>query len=198
MEINSLIQNFWWGHQEKSRMHWMSWSRMGLSKADGGMGFRDLRSFNLALLAKQVWQLWCYPNSFFAQIMEAKYYCGRNVLESKLGTRPSFAWRSIFSSCGLLREGLLWWIGNGSKVRIWKDKWLPCPSTFMVQSWPFLLDPNATVSELIDGETHWWKVSLLEKLFTKEGAQMILTLPVKFHPRLICVSGGEQKMAPFL
>ena len=107
---------------------------MGLSKAEGGLGFRDLRSFNLALLAKQVWRLWHCPNSFLAQIMEAKYYCGKTFLDSKLGNQPSFAWRSIHSSWGLLKEGLIWRIGNGSRVRIGKDKWLPHPSTFMIQS----------------------------------------------------------------
>jgi hypothetical protein len=177
-EINSLMQNFWWSHQDKTRMHWMSWKRMGLSKADGGLGFRDLRSFNLALLAKQAWRLWHCPNSFLAQIMEAKYYRGKNFLDSKLGNRPSFAWRSIHSSCGLLKEGLIWRIGDGARVRIWKDKWLPRPSTFMVQSKPVLLDPNATVNALIDGDTHWWNLPLLENLFTKEEAQLILTLPV--------------------
>ena len=64
---------------------------MGLSKADGGLGFCDLRSFNVALLAKQAWRLWHCQNSFLAQIMEAKYYRGKSFLDSKLGNRPSFA-----------------------------------------------------------------------------------------------------------
>jgi hypothetical protein len=38
----------------------------------------------------------------------------------------------------------------------------------MVQSPPILLDSNATVNELIDGDTNWWNLPLLEKLFTKE------------------------------
>jgi hypothetical protein len=52
-EINSLMQQFWWGYQNKSKVHWMSWSRMGLAKADGGLGYRDFGCFNKALLAKQ-------------------------------------------------------------------------------------------------------------------------------------------------
>jgi hypothetical protein len=53
-EINSIIQKFWWGHKENNRkIHWMSWERMGVAKANGGMSFRDLHSFNKALLAKQ-------------------------------------------------------------------------------------------------------------------------------------------------
>jgi hypothetical protein len=42
-EINGMMQKFWWG----------KWDRMGVSKAQGGLGFRDLVCFKKALLAKQ-------------------------------------------------------------------------------------------------------------------------------------------------
>lgn len=151
---------------------------MGVSKTDGGMGYRDFGSFNKALLAKQGWRLWQSPNSFLAQIMEAKYYRGGNFLDSQLGTRPSFAWRSIHSSCELIKEGLIWSIGNGAKVRIWKDKWLPRHSTFLVQSPPRLLDLDARVCDLIDADTKWWKSDLLGNIFTQEDVRLIHFLPV--------------------
>jgi hypothetical protein len=166
LEINSLMQKFWWGHQDNtSRIHWMSWGRLGLSKAAGGLGFRDFLSFNKALLAKQAWRLWSNPQSLVAKIMKAKYFSGSSILEAKLGTRPSFAWRSIISSCDLLREGLVWRVGNGEKIRIWKDKWVPSPSTFSVHSPPTFLDPNEKVSKLIDMQSKWWNVPLLESIF---------------------------------
>jgi hypothetical protein len=33
-EINRLMQRFWWGHKENnSKIHWMSWEKMGVSKS---------------------------------------------------------------------------------------------------------------------------------------------------------------------
>ena len=72
------------------------------------------------------------PNSLLSQIMDAKYYLGSNILYAQLGTRHTYAWRSIHNYCDLLKEGLVWRIGNGTQVRIWKDRWIPRPSTFMV------------------------------------------------------------------
>ncbi|XP_042964668.1 uncharacterized protein LOC122298893 [Carya illinoinensis] len=47
------------------------------------------------------------------------------MLEAKLGFNSSYAWRSLYSSLRLLKKGLFWRIGDGKKVKIWGDKWIP-------------------------------------------------------------------------
>jgi hypothetical protein len=76
----------------------------------------------------------------------------------------SFAWKSTWGSGDLLKDGLVWRIGNGSTVKIWSDKWVPIPDTYSIQSPPqaHIIEPNATVSELIDRDTQWWNMERLE------------------------------------
>jgi len=93
--------------EKSSKIHWCNWEKLGKSKATGGHGFRDLRLFNKALLAKQGWRLLTQTSSIMAQILKAKYFPFSNFLESNLGNRPSFIWRSIFGARELLKEGLI-------------------------------------------------------------------------------------------
>jgi hypothetical protein len=153
-EINQLMQKFWWNHMsQSSKIHWMSWEKMGRSKAIGGLGFRDLVLFNKAMLAKQGWQILQEPSSLTAQILKAKYYPKNSFLQASLGSRPSFAWRSIANARSLLSKGLVWRVGNGKDIKVWGEQWLPTPTTFTVQSHPRILDENAHVVELINAET---------------------------------------------
>jgi hypothetical protein len=43
---------------------------------------------------------------------------------------------------------------------------------------PTFLDPNETVNKLIDVQSKWWNIPLLESLFTKEEANLIQSIPI--------------------
>jgi hypothetical protein len=166
LEINALMQKFWWEHQENDkRIHWMSWEKRGLSKVNGGMGFRDLTHFNMALLAKQFWRIWKTTDSLTTRIFKAKYFPNCSILEAGLGSKPSFAWRSIQGAGELVKEGLIWRIGDGASVRIWGEKWIPLPQTFKIQSPPTSLSKNEYMQRLIDPTTKWWNTVLLSSTF---------------------------------
>ena len=156
----------------------MSWEKIGFSKASGGLGFRELSCCNKALLVKQIWRMWKTPFSLIAKIIKAKYHPECSILEAPLGRKPSFAWKSIQSSSHLVREGLMYRIGNGKSIHIWGDKWLPIPSTFIVQSAPKVLDQLDTVDKLIDEELRWWNKPLLDKMFSLEEILAILSIPI--------------------
>jgi hypothetical protein len=51
--IESLFINFFWGGSEDNRkISWIAWSSVCVQKEYGGLGVRQLREFNLALLGK--------------------------------------------------------------------------------------------------------------------------------------------------
>jgi hypothetical protein len=85
-----MMARFWWCHKENDgRIAWTSWKKMRWAKEKGGLGFRDLEFFNLALLAKQGWWLIHNLESLVAKIMRTKYYPSGTFLEANICWKPS-------------------------------------------------------------------------------------------------------------
>ena len=118
-KLASLMAKYWWsGSLDRRSLHWLSWDKLASPKACGGMGFRDLELFNLALLAKQAWRILQSPNSLSARILKSVYFSNNCILDADLGSHPSQIWRAIIEGRDLLKQGLIRRIGNGENC--WK------------------------------------------------------------------------------
>ncbi|XP_073367527.1 uncharacterized protein [Aegilops tauschii subsp. strangulata] len=104
-EISSMIGKYWWSNMDKeNKIHRVSWENMTTPKKDGGLGFRDLHSFNLAMLARQAWRILKNPTSLCAEILSAKYFPDRDLLNTEAKSGISYCWRSILKGVQVLKN----------------------------------------------------------------------------------------------
>lgn len=175
-------------------MHWMKWSKMCKSKWDGGMGFRDARLFNQALLARQCWRLLKSPHSLVFQVLKAKYFPNETFMNAKVPNNASFTWRSIMWAQPVIEKGTRWRVGDSEDIHIWKDRWLPSPTTFKVITPIFGMLGDAKVSELITQDPLCWNLPLIDSLFMERDAALIKNLPLSFRkPRDSLIWNGSTK-----
>jgi hypothetical protein len=176
-QIGAMICRFWWNHQEgKHKIHWLSKEQMLKPKDEGGLGFRDIHIFNLAMLAKQG-RLWQHPESLCAQVLKAKYYATSSVLEAKPKVGMSYTWRSILWGVELMKKGMIWRIGDGVGLNIWTDPWLPRDAMrrlITLRRTTLLTE----VADLMDPASGSWDVQLVRDVFWEEDAEVILARPV--------------------
>ncbi|GKV32990.1 hypothetical protein SLEP1_g41549 [Rubroshorea leprosula] len=98
LSLDKIRRNFLWGGGEnKRKINWVAWDKVCKSKKEGGLGVKDLRNFNFALLGK--W--W----SRLARDDEGLVY---KVIHHKYG-RPEGGFKLN--------------VGEGCSVNFWKDKW---------------------------------------------------------------------------
>ncbi|KAL5556887.1 hypothetical protein UlMin_039123 [Ulmus minor] len=115
-------------------MHWCTWERLCVHKLNGGIGFRDMRLFNKAILAKQAWRILTCPSSLAARVLQGFYFTNSTFLQVRKTSFASFVWRSILWGRELLMQGSRRKIGSGNDTYIYHDRWLPRDGSFRISS----------------------------------------------------------------
>ncbi|XP_018435702.1 uncharacterized protein LOC108807989 [Raphanus sativus] len=176
--LRSAMIEFWWSSgNNRKNIAWVAWEKLCKSKDKRGLGFKDLEKFNQALLAKQAARILNNPDSLLAQVLKQRYFKNSSFLEAGLGSRPSFAWRSIVHGRGLLQQGLMTRVGSGTNTKVWWDRWVldkvPRVPEYRQDS---VIDLTLTVADLVDHNSGAWNRALIYDTFVQKDAELILDM----------------------
>ena len=124
--IEKMIYAFWWGNGGNLRrgLLWMSWERLSVHKDFGGMGFKDLTSFNVAMLGIHGWRFQTDSSSLVSRLFKARYFPNSDFIGSNIGHNPCYVWRSIFGAKIVVKKGVRWRIGSSVNIPFLGAHWL--------------------------------------------------------------------------
>ncbi|CAH9085462.1 unnamed protein product [Cuscuta epithymum] len=115
------------------------------------------------------------------RVLKARYYPKSSFLESNLGNNPSFIWRSIFETLGILKENIRRRVGNGVDVQVWADAWLAGNRCERVTSPKPLYVSDMNVAALRDSSGKKWNYERINSIFNNEDKERILSIPISHH-----------------
>lgn len=73
-KIIQIQRRFMWGGSEECRkICWVKWDVVCCSREEGGLGIRNLKAFNLALLGKWRWSFFTEKESTWSRVLRVRY-----------------------------------------------------------------------------------------------------------------------------
>ncbi|KAG2560335.1 hypothetical protein PVAP13_8KG058660 [Panicum virgatum] len=140
-----------------------------------------MKLFNQALLTRQAWRLVAYPDSLCARVLKAKYFPNGELIDTVFPSDSSPSWKGIEFGLELLKKGIIWRVGNGDKIQIWRDNWIPKDSLLKITGertrcrlrW---------VSQLNYGDVQDWDRDLVKTIFHKHDAEEVLKIRIPTRP----------------
>ncbi|KAH9718961.1 reverse transcriptase domain-containing protein [Citrus sinensis] len=179
-ELEGMMNSYWWrnNHSNGKGINWMKWKYLCNPKGHGGLGFKQLHSFNIALLGKQVWHILTRPESFMAKVLKARYFPRTSVLKASLGHNPSFVWRSMLAAKDVVVQGSRLQVGSGHNISIGNDPWLPDITDGFISTELNEELAAAPVDCLMVPNQRIWDFDVVSDLFNARDKELILQIPL--------------------
>ncbi|KAL5148468.1 putative ribonuclease H protein [Glycine soja] len=173
-------QVFMGGDLDQRKIAWVKWDSVCLPKEKGGLGIKDVRNFNKALLGKWKWDMIHQERELWARILESKYGGWRALAEGKRDTNDSLWWQDLMVVTqeqqlnNVMQSGLSWNVGSGDKIKFWEDCWNG-EGVALMQKFPRLYQISRQQHKLIQqvgsfSDTSWeWNLTWRRQLFDNEA-----------------------------
>jgi hypothetical protein len=183
--IEKIQRDFLWGGlNEEVKLHLVDWDTVCSPISEGGLGIRNVRKFNQALLGKWLWRCAHEGEAWWRSVLVAKYgstwggwrFC--DITEA----HGVGLWKFICMGWRNFKRHFRFDPGDGSKISFWEDVW--CGETSLKDSFPGLFSiaslKEASIADNVERSNdvvqwnivftrliHDWEVEVLASFYSR-------------------------------
>ncbi|CAL1369899.1 unnamed protein product [Linum trigynum] len=165
----------WSGVGDKRKTPLVEWMICKSNRNNGGLGIRDLATFNSAMLCKWLWKYGVNSNGWWRTLIDIKYSKGKSQWHTggSRGGSSSSVWVTI------MKEAELFWNlaqvepGSGAFVSFWYDRWISNPS--LAVNFPRIAavttDLDARINDIVELSGDNVSIQLHTNIDLRRGAE---------------------------
>lgn len=157
---------------------------MTRAKKDGGLGFRELEVFNVALLSKMASRMLMELDALWVKVLKGLYFPLTEFSQATKGSRSSWAWASILEGRKVMLEGAVWSVGDGGRIKPFLEAWIPGRYKSRLGIQPVTQVQALTkLEEWIDPVTRTWMETKVREAVPETEVQEVLSVPIPLVPQ---------------
>lgn len=152
LEVEKLLRSFLWtGTDTNLNGAKVNWDTVCLPKQEGGLGIKDLQTWNEAAVAKNLWRCFVDVNSLWIKWVHAYRLRGNSIWNVNIPASCSWSWRKMLQIREYVRPHISVEIGNRVSNSLEPDK----------VTWDLTLDKKFSIHSLWNfirhksGEVEW-------------------------------------------
>ncbi|KAG2723320.1 hypothetical protein I3760_02G165000 [Carya illinoinensis] len=164
--IEKLYRDFLWsGMGNEFKFHLVKWDKVCRPLSSGGLGIKNLKTFNRALLGKWLWRYNMESEALWKLVVDCRHgrtwggWCTRD------GNAPYGVgiWKHIRRGWGVFANRTRFLVGEGTGIKFWRDIW--CGEAALKDAFPTVFhvacEPEASVADFLvrSGDQVQWNVT---------------------------------------
>ncbi|CAH1447584.1 unnamed protein product [Lactuca virosa] len=123
-DIEKIMRNFLWNSGENRKgVAKVAWNEICKPKIYGGLGLKNLKDWNIALLSDRIWKILSGHNSLWVRWVNSYLLEDRSFWDVGYKDKMSWSWRNLLKIRPHLRDSFYVQIGSGEGTFMWFDNW---------------------------------------------------------------------------
>lgn len=126
-EIEALCRNFLWhGKEDASSMPLplVAWQKVCVPRREGGIGIKQLRTWNRAALGRHLWVILTRPANLWSKWVHSNYLKGNNIWMHEFPKDCSWGIRKLMQLRPIFYTSFKCTLGDGRECSLFYDWWM--------------------------------------------------------------------------